>query len=447
MTRARSLLVKLDKPPGGPSRLSHSEPIGICYIAAVLRQHGLNCRLCHLFEESAEAQLRSEIERYRPDIIGFSVRNFNLGRSRLCLDMVRREFPDIRIAVGGECVTEDLFSRLGELLDADIFVIGDGETSFLQYASGAEPAMIPGAAQKIADGQYRLSGRPTHCVHPARLPMMSRDGLPMQQYSSEGFPGRRYATMHTQRGCRYRCTFCHTAGRYPEPQSRTVAQILEELDYLVSPCGTEAVTIWDEDFFSDPRRVRAIAQGLVDRGSPVEWHSFMKLTDLRKPEVQEMLPLLRRSGYIRAVIGLESFLPATLRSYHKANGGSAEDLCKHLAENDILLCPAYIIGAPHETALDVRYGLERLRRLYYDHGIRMDLPYVSFITPFPGTELYDEYSRKGLIADDDWSHYDGEHVVVRGKCPPDELVELRDTFYGDFYGQQRPGGDGGQVPL
>ncbi|HUT61904.1 MAG TPA: hypothetical protein VNA25_29045, partial [Phycisphaerae bacterium] len=175
---------------------------------------------------------------------------------------------------------------------------------------------------------------------------------------------------------------------------------------------------------------------LLDRGSPVQWHSFMKLTDLQKPAIQEMLPLLRSSGYVRAVIGLESFLPLTLRGYHKANG-SAEELCKQLAENDILLCPAYIIGAPHETRLDVRYGLERLRRLYYDHGIRMDLPYVAFITPFPGTELYDEYSRKGLISDDNWSHYDGEHVVVKSKCPPEELVELRDTFYDDFYGRQK----------
>jgi len=436
MTRAKTLLVKIDKPPGGPSRLSYSEPISICYIAAVLRQHGLECRLCHLLEESAEEQLRTAIEDYQPDIVGLSVRNFNLAWSRACLDMVRREFPEIRSAVGGECVTEDLFADLGRLLDADVFMIGDGETSFLQYASGSEPPAIPGVAFKAADGQYRLSGKPTHCVHPSRLPMMLREGLPMDCYSSEAFPGLRYATMHTQRGCRYRCTFCHTAGRYPEPQSRTVPQILAELDHLMSEYRTEAIAIWDEDFFSDPRRVRSIAQGLLDRGSPVQWHSFMKLTDLQKPAIQEMLPLLRSSGYVRAVIGLESFLPLTLRGYHKANG-SAEELCKQLAENDILLCPAYIIGAPHETRLDVRYGLERLRRLYYDHGIRMDLPYVAFITPFPGTELYDEYSRKGLISDDNWSHYDGEHVVVKSKCPPEELVELRDTFYDDFYGRQK----------
>lgn len=442
MTGAKTLLVKIDKPPGGPSRLSYSEPIGICYIAAVLRQHGLECRLCHLFEESAEDQLRSVIAEYRPDIIGLSIRNFNLGWSRACMDMVKREFPQLRVAVGGEWVTEELSEELGGLLDADIFMVGDGETSMLQYASGAAAQTIPGVVYKTSDGKYRLSGRPTHCVHPAKLPMMVRDDLPMERYTAEAFPSKRYATMHAQRGCRYHCTFCHTAGRYPEPQSRTVPQILAELDHLISEYRTEAVAIWDEDFFSDPGRVRAIAQGLVDRGSPLEWHSYMKVTDLRRPEIQALLPLLRSSGYIRAIIGLESFVPTTLRSYHKANGGGVEDLCKQLTENDILLCPAYIIGAPHESALDVRCGLDRLCRLYYDHGIRMDLPYVAFITPFPGTELYVEYSRKGLIDDTDWSRYDGEHVIVRSKCPPEELVRLRDDFYGTFYEQQatRSGG-------
>ena len=436
MTCTKTLLVKLDKPPGGPSRLSYSEPIGICYVAAVLRQHGLDCRLCHLFEESAEGQLRRVLEEYQPDIVGFSVRNFNLIWSRTCLDMVRREFPGTRIAVGGECVTKGLFTHLGKILDADIFIIGDGEISFLQYASGAEPPTIPGAVFKAPDGTYMLSDKPTYCVSPSQLPMMLRDGLPMKQYSAEAFQGKRYATMHVQRGCRYRCTFCHTAARYAKPWSRTVPQILAELDYLISEHQTEAVAIWDEDFFADPQRVRAVAQGLIDRRSPVEWHTYMKLTDLRKPEVQAMLPLLQESGYVRAIIGVESFVAMTLQSYHKTNEGSAEELCKPLTENNILLCPTYIIGAPHESALDIRYGLDRLRGLYYDHGIRMDLPYVSFITPFPGTELYDEYSQKGLIVDTDWSHYDGEHVIIRSKCPPEELVRLRDKFYGDFYGKQ-----------
>lgn len=438
MSRIKTLLVKLDKPPGGPSHLSYSEPIGICYIGAFLQQHGFDCRLCHLFQESSETALRDAIADYKPDIVGLSIRNFNLGMSHQCIGMIRREFPAIRIAVGGECVTAQHFNELTRFIEADVFMIGDGEASMLAYASGASPANIPGVAYRSDGGAYLFSGKPSLSIPTQRLPMMLRDGLPMERYCSEGFPEMRYATMHALRGCRYRCTFCHTAGRYAELNSRTVEQILEEVDLLTDSFGVEALVIWDEDFFADHDRVRRISEGLVSRGSPVEWHSFMKLTDLRRQPVQTMLPLLRRSGYVRAVIGLESFLPETLRSYHKAGGRNVEELCLQLTQNGIRLCPAYIIGAPHETYEDVRYGLERLLRLRDDHGIQMDLPFVQFITPYPGTALFDEYARQGLIVDPDWSHYDGEHAVVKCQCPPEKLFELRDSFYETFYGQLEP---------
>ena len=432
--KAKVLLVKLDKPSGGASRLSCSEPIGICYIAAWLQAHGIGCRLAHVFDAPVEGSVRKHISEYRPDIVGFSVRNFNFEASRSCITMLRREFPTIRVALGGECITEGNAADLGQKSNADLLVIGDGETSFLAYASGSAPHRIPGVAYRTDAGTYRLSGKPTHCIALPDLPMMVRDDLPMHRYSTEAFPGKRYATIHAQRGCRYRCTFCHTANRYNQPASRTVQQILDEIDFLIAEYSIEALAIWDEDFFAHPGRAEAIARGLIDRGSPVAWQTFMKLTDLRKRAVRDLLPVLRRAGYIRAVIGLESFLPETLRRYQKAGGPDFEGLCLRLTENDILLCPAYIIGAPHETCDDIQYGLDRLRRLHYDHGVLMDLPYVAFITPFPGTGVFEEYSRNGLILDDDWSHYDGEHVVVKSECPPKTLLELRNAFYAQFYG-------------
>ncbi len=448
MSGARTMLVKLDKPPGGPSHLSYSEPIGICYIAAFLRQHGLECRLTHLFQNNAQEALLSEVSEYRPDVIGFSIRNFNLADTKHCIAAVRRRFPAVRIVVGGECITSQQWRFVADLLDPDALIIGDGESALMAYARGTGPSLIGGLVYRDVDGQWHEPVHVAGRIALADLPMMSRDCLPMDRYTSEAFPDQAYATMHTMRGCRYHCTFCHTAGRYAKVDSRTTQQILSEFDFLVAGYGTSAVGVWDEDFFAHPQRVEEMAQGLVNRRTPVQWQSFMKLTDLQKTPVRRLLPLLRRSGYVRAIVGLESFLPATLRSYHKAGNSHVEDLCRLLTDNEITLCPAYIIGAPHETASDVAYGLERLARLERDHGIRMDLPFVQFITPYPGTQLYTEYNQNGLILDHDWSHYDGEHVVVRSKCPPEKLFELRDSFYDTFYGRDStPDGVSGQTRL
>ena len=254
----------------------------------------------------------------------------------------------------------------------------------------------------------------------------------MDQYHSEGFPGMKYATMHVQRGCRFRCTFCHTAVRYTSVASRTVEQILQEIDFLVDEFGIEAVAIFDEDFFADLSRVEGIVNGLEERNNPILWHSFMKLTDLQKPEVIALLPKLRKTGYVRSIVGLESFVPSTLKSYHKRGALNTLELCQNLTDNDISLCPSYIIGAPHETEDDVAFGLKKLCELKSKHRLKMDFPYVSFIIPFPGTVLTEEYEKSEIVIDRDWSHYDGEHVTIKSRCSPKKLLKLRNQFYAEY---------------
>jgi hypothetical protein len=41
----------------------------------------------------------------------------------------------------------------------------------------------------------------------------------------------------------------------------------------------------------------------------------------------------------------------------------------------------------------------------------MDLPRYAIVVPFPGTGLYKRLKAEGRITTDDWSLYDGQHVV------------------------------------
>lgn len=432
----RVLLVKIDKSGGGPQRLSFSEPIGICYISAYLRERGIECHLLHVIRDNAREEILNAIRTHNPTMIGFSVRNFNFNQTCACIAAVRSVMPEATICIGGECVTWDNAPNLSRIANADLALVSDAEESFFAYLSGQAPDLIPGIAYRDPSGEFLRSKICPQRVAPAALPMMDRCGLPMAAYKAEAFPGKRYATMHVQRGCRYKCTFCHTACRYDSPATRTNLQIMEEIDFLCHEYKIESLAIWDEDFFADVLRARRLAESIVDRGSPVEWHTFMKLTDLKNPKLREILPLLKQAGYARAVIGLESFIPKTLRHYHKAGGPNVEESLQLLSDNGIKICPAYIIGEPDESEKQIEYGLQHILMLK-ERGIKMDLPYIAFITPFPGTPLYEEYSKRGLLLDENWDHYDGEHVVVRSHCSPERLVELRDTFYLEFYGDSK----------
>jgi radical SAM superfamily enzyme YgiQ (UPF0313 family) len=44
---------------------------------------------------------------------------------------------------------------------------------------------------------------------------------------------------------------------------------------------------------------------------------------------------------------------------------------------------------------------------------KIDLPRFAILTPFPGTPLFDRLKAEGRILTEDWSLYDGQHVVFR----------------------------------
>jgi radical SAM superfamily enzyme YgiQ (UPF0313 family) len=43
----------------------------------------------------------------------------------------------------------------------------------------------------------------------------------------------------------------------------------------------------------------------------------------------------------------------------------------------------------------------------------IDLPRYAVLTPFPGTPLFDRLQRAGRILTEDWTLYDGQHVVYQ----------------------------------
>ena len=430
------LLVKIDKSAGGSQNLSFSEPIGICYLSAYLKKNGVDCHLLHIIQgDDVQDKINAAITDTKATFVGFSVRNFNFQQTCTCMREIRSAEPAIELCIGGECITEENIAELLQKSNGDFAIISDGEESLLALLTGKDKDSILGVAYRDAlTGKCIYNPLDNKRVNPAELPMMDRRDLPMSAYQATAFQGKKYATMHVQRGCRYRCTFCHTACRYSRSMSRTHTQIIDEIDDLCKHHGIEALAIWDEDFFSDVERVKNIANALIERGSPVEWHTFMKLTDLKASNVKELLPILQKSRYARAVIGIESFIPDTLRRYRKVGGPNIGESLQVLTDHKIKISPAYIIGEPHETKEDITYGLRHLQALK-DSGIDMDFPYISFLTPFPGTPLYDEYNKRGLLSEKNWDKYDGEHVVVKCKCPTKTMIKLRNKFFQHFYGE------------
>jgi hypothetical protein len=67
-----------------------------------------------------------------------------------------------------------------------------------------------------------------------------------------------------------------------------------------------------------------------------------------------------------------------------------------------------IVGNPDDTRESIEANLAFARQY-------VDWPYIQHPTPYPGTPMTSEFRERGLIVDDDVSHYDGTTAVVRSQ--------------------------------
>ena len=65
------------------------------------------------------------------------------------------------------------------------------------------------------------------------------------------------------------------------------------------------------------------------------------------------------------------------------------------------------------------------------NAIGIDVPFLSILTPFRGTPLYDEMLRDGRVLEDrDWPHYNGYNVAFRpAKMSPEALLAAHRTMW------------------
>jgi len=141
-----------------------------------------------------------------------------------------------------------------------------------------------------------------------------------------------------------------------------------------------------------------------------------------------LAPLMRRAGFRYVFLGIENvvdedlkFLRARAKNAHREGGrtiGNASiEAIRHLHENGMYVVGGLIVGNPDDTRGSIETNLEFARE-------HVDWPYIQHPTPYPGTPMTREFQDRGLIVDEDVSHYDGTTAVVRTEHVAAEDVEF-----------------------
>ena len=247
------------------------------------------------------------------------------------------------------------------------------------------------------------------------------------------YRGKKYLPVHfveTTRGCPIDCEFCAVTtafgGKY---RSRPHDEVLAELRSLRPFPGRftlkNCVFFVDDNIISNRAYAREFLTRIADLG--LRWFGQASMNIAKDPEI---LRLCQKSGCAGLFLGFETLSPETLASVGKRVNRPHEyfEVVQKLHDHGIAIDGSFVFGFDTDDA-----GVFE-RTLEFVHKAKLEVAYFSILTPYPKTRLHQRLAEANRLLSEDWSIYDGHHVVHRpAKLTPDQLLEGYQQVFREVY--------------
>ncbi|NQU18362.1 MAG: B12-binding domain-containing radical SAM protein [Candidatus Saganbacteria bacterium] len=275
---------------------------------------------------------------------------------------------------------------------ADSIVIGFAEQTF------------PQLLRDFKTGKMQKVYSPGKIVNLSNMPHPKRALLKKGSYITIN-------TVQATRGCPNECDFCVTPIVCQGYHKRPIAEVIEEIKELKS----KHVLFLDPSPMEDSQYAKELFKSLI----PLKIH-WAGLSTVNIGKDNELFDLIVKSGCRGLLIGFESVSQNSLDQIKKGfnNRKEYEKLIKRLHQNKIAINGTFIFGLDTDTQEVFRDTHEFICQN------NIDLPRFTVYTPFVNTPAYKRLKAEGRILSEDWSLYDGQHVVIQPKnMSPQELQE------------------------
>lgn len=294
------------------------------------------------------------------------------------------------------------------LKHVDAVVIGEAESVWLEVLDDAKKRSM----EKVYRGKAALL-----------------DNLPTPRYDllEKSFVVPR--VLQATRGCPFSCSFCSVPDLNPGFRVRPIEDVVRDIGttHFPLPWQEKTVWFWDDNLLVKRRWAKDLLRELIGMD---KWWLTQASIDIVKDG--ELLDLMEQSGCIGIFLGIESLDEADLKSVGKRQNKAAEyeDAIARLHDRGICVMAGFISGFDHQKPETILATADRL------NAIGIDVPFLSILTPFRGTPLYNEHLSNGrILADRDWPYYNGYNVAFQpAQMSPDNLLQAHRALWMRAFG-------------
>ncbi|MBL8725496.1 MAG: B12-binding domain-containing radical SAM protein [Planctomycetes bacterium] len=404
----------------GLTALRPSLPLGLAYIAAVLRNDKHRITVIDALGAAPEQMIPDgdiwrlgltpeEIIARLPadtEAIGItSMWSYSWPIVRELIHKLKAARPGVPIVCGGEHFTAVPELSM-EQAPIDFLVLGEGEETAVALFRALElkldHSVIPGIAYRAADGSLQKNPRRDRIKNVDELPWPAWEYFDVEAYSSNRlvsgiYYGKTVPILAT-RGCPYQCTYCSSPNMWTTRwYARTPKDVIDEIESYHRKYGATNFPFQDLTAILKREWVVEFCEEVEKRGLKITW----QLPAGTRSEIidEEVARLLVRSGCRSLNFAPESGSERTRKHMKKMLTDEKLFRAVHASVKAGLNVGAFFVLA---YPTDEKEDLEATVRLAAKLG-KAGISDVSagFFFPLPNTEITRQLEKEGKIKYDD----------------------------------------------
>lgn len=325
----------------------------------------------------------STIKTINPDIIIALIASPSYNQDIDFMELIKNLLPACQLIITGD-VCRDLRDKIMATANfIDALLLDFSTDDVIKYIASDKEEIIPNIVYRR--GKKIVSGGELHGHGGFDTPLPRWDLFHLEKYSFPFSKKRRMASILTDFGCPYSCSFCsiNTLGF----KLRPTASVIEEMKLLKNK-RVDELFMRDQSFGADRERTLNLCREIIKENLRVGWTCFSRVDIIE----EELIKVMKEAGLHTIIFGIESGNEKVLRDYNKNTSvvqmKNAVKLCR---KYKVRAVGTFIIGLPGESKKSI------LKTIGLAKELGLDYASFNIATPIFGSKLRADAIAKNWI--------------------------------------------------